>query len=183
MKLSSTFVLAISAAVISACAAKKPEIKEPADPSAMARAARDAAVEEMMRNFQRVHFGFDSSELSESTRDALAANVDIMRRFREIELEVQGHCDEQGSTEYNLALGERRAHAIQKYMVVAGVESQRISTISYGEEKPLFEGSNESAYRANRRAEFRVRIDPLGTVKGTVEASTPFAQNEEDDEQ
>jgi peptidoglycan-associated lipoprotein len=166
MKLRYSIVLAISLAACSST--KRVEIKEPADPSLVRAAARDAAIDEMMRNFQRVHFAFDSAQISERTRDALAANVDIMRRFEEIELEVQGHCDEQGSTEYNLALGDRRADAIRKYMVTAGVDAHRVSTISFGEEKPLFEGTNEDAYRANRRAEFRVTIDPLGVARGTV---------------
>jgi peptidoglycan-associated lipoprotein len=163
------YAVVFAFSLVACSSTKKIDVKEPADPSLVRQQARDAAVAEMMRNFQRVHFGFDSAVLSESTRDALAANVDIMRQFDEIELEVQGHCDEQGSTEYNLALGERRADAIRKYMTLAGVDAKRISTISYGEEKPLFEGSSEDAYRANRRAEFRVKIDPAGVAHGTVD--------------
>jgi peptidoglycan-associated lipoprotein len=176
MKLNHLFAITLSLAACSTT--KKVDIKEPADPSAMRAAARDAAIDEMMRNFQRVHFTFDSAQLTERTRDALAANVDIMSRFPEVELEVQGHCDEQGATEYNLALGERRAESIRKYMVMAGVAARRISTISYGEEKPLLEGASEEAYRVNRRAEFRVKIDPLGVARGTIEG---VASNDDED--
>jgi peptidoglycan-associated lipoprotein len=154
---------------LAACATARSE-KEPADPADGARMiARKAAIEEMMRNFARVNFEFDSALITDETRDALAANVGIMRRFEEIEVEVEGHCDEQGSTEYNLVLGQRRADAIRKYMVMAGVAADRVETISFGEEAPVDLGMGEGAWSKNRRAEFRVTVDPKDRVHGTVE--------------
>jgi peptidoglycan-associated lipoprotein len=94
-----------------------------------------------------------------------------MRRFEELKLEVEGHCDETGSTEYNLALGQRRADAIRKYMVTAGVQEPRVSTISYGEEWPLVAGEQEAEWAQNRRAEFRVTVDPKHRARGTVPSS------------
>ncbi len=136
--------------------------------------ARQRAIAQMNRNFSRVHFGFDSVELSAQTSQALAQNVEIMRRFPKLHLEVQGHCDSRGSTEYNLALGQRRAETIRRYMVTAGVRSTRISTISFGEELPL-----ASAYAYNRRAEFRVTVASTtpreGAVRGTVASGGAFS--------
>jgi peptidoglycan-associated lipoprotein len=165
-----TVTAALFALSLVACSSTKKVVKEPADPSAYFL-ARQAAMDEMMRNFQRVQFEFDSAQITDETRDALATNVDIMHRFSDLILEVEGHCDEQGSTEYNIALGERRASAIKKYMVTAGVETKRISTISYGEEQPLVVGANPEAYAQNRRAEFRVRVDPTGSVHSSNEVA------------
>ncbi len=135
--------------------------------------ARQRAIAQMNRNFSRVHFGFDSVELSKQTSEALAQNVELMRRFPALQLEVQGHCDSRGSTEYNLALGQRRAEIIRRYMITAGVRSARISTISFGEELPL-----ASAYAYNRRAEFRVTVASAtprkGAVRGTVASGGAF---------
>src|SRR5687768_310834 len=97
-----TFATALTlAAFFSACATTKPVVeKEPADPDPAYFVEREAAMEAMRRNFERVHFEFDSVQLTEDTREALADNVELMRRFRDLGLEVEGHCDEQGSTEY-----------------------------------------------------------------------------------
>src|SRR5687767_1519708 len=145
MKLSYA-VAAAALMLTTACAKKTLDLKEPSDPTGEYIQKRNAAIDEMMRNFQRVHFEFDSAQITPDTRDALAANVEIMNRFPELELEVQGHCDEQGATEYNLALGQRRADAIRKYMVVAGVTPKRVDTISFGEERPLSAGQDEGAW-------------------------------------
>jgi peptidoglycan-associated lipoprotein len=118
----------------------------------------------MTKNFERVHFEFDSAQITTDTRDALAENVDLMRKFRVLGLEVEGHCDETGSTEYNLALGQRRADAIRKYMVTSGIAGFRVRTISYGEERVFEPGSDGF----NRRAEFRITIHAGRSVDGTV---------------
>lgn len=115
-----------------------------------------AAAAELVRNFQRVHFEFDSALITKDSADALAKNVGIMRRHPKLDVEVEGHCDETGSVEYNLALGQRRADAIQKYMVSAGLDTSRIRTISYGEEIPVSFGPDANS--KNRRAEFRVNL-------------------------
>jgi peptidoglycan-associated lipoprotein len=155
-------------ALLSACATQHHNIEtEPHDPS-LANAARAQAIDEMMRNFHRVHFQFDSAEITDDSREALAANAEIMTRFDSIGLEVQGHCDETGSTEYNLVLGQRRADAIRRYLVTAGVASTRVTTISYGEEVPLVKATQAAELAMNRRAEFRVTIAPSVSVHGTV---------------
>ncbi|PLX74027.1 MAG: peptidoglycan-associated lipoprotein [Desulfuromonas sp.] len=102
----------------------------------------------------RVHFDFDSYVLTSATRKTLAQNAEVMKAIPGLKVRIEGHCDERGSDEYNLALGERRAQAAMNYMTTLGVSSSRMSTISYGEEKPLDPGHAEMAWAKNRRAEF-----------------------------
>ena len=114
-------------ALLLAAACATPTVKAPVPSPIDAHfVARQRAMARMAKNFERVHFEFDSSRITLQTRDALFANVELMRAFPEISLEIEGHCDEVGSVEYNLALGERRAAAIKRYMVAAGVASGRV---------------------------------------------------------
>ena len=105
---------------------------------------------------QTVYFGFDSSNLDSETKEAVKSNADYLKANANVDIQVEGHCDERGGRQYNLALGERRAKAVRDYLVALGVESKRISTISYGSERPKAEGSDESAWSQNRRANFVV---------------------------
>lgn len=101
-------------------------------------------------------FPYDSYKLTNAARSAIKANADWLKANPSASVQVEGHCDERGTTEYNLALGERRANAAMEYLVKLGVEKSRLSTISYGEERPSVQGSDESAWSKNRRAEFVV---------------------------
>jgi peptidoglycan-associated lipoprotein len=101
-----------------------------------------------------VFFGFDSSNLEADSKDALKLNSDFLKTNANVDVQVEGHCDERGGSQYNLALGERRANAVRDYLVALGVESKRISTISYGSERPKVEGHDEGAWSQNRRANF-----------------------------
>lgn len=103
---------------------------------------------------QTIYFGFDSSTLESDTKDALKSNAEYLKTNSNVDIQVEGHCDERGGRQYNLALGERRAKAVRDYLVALGVESKRLSTISYGSEKPKVEGQDESAWAQNRRANF-----------------------------
>jgi len=105
---------------------------------------------------QRIHFDFDQYTLSDQARQTLADNAAWMKANAGVKVVVEGHCDERGSDEYNLALGERRAQAAQSYLVSLGVAADSLSTISYGEERPLVAGQGEAAWSQNRRAEFKV---------------------------
>ena len=101
-----------------------------------------------------VTFAFDSSSLSSDSRAALNLNAEFMNSFSGVKVQVEGHCDERGGVQYNLALGERRAAAVKSYLVSQGVASSRISTISFGKERPVAFGHDESAWGKNRRANF-----------------------------
>ena len=100
----------------------------------------------------RVHFDLDSSELGVPEQDALTENLDCWNSA-DGAIRVEGHCDERGPTDYNVALGERRANTVQRFLATRGVAKSRISTVSYGEEKPLVNGGGDSAWSENRRAE------------------------------
>ncbi|HJY84413.1 MAG TPA: peptidoglycan-associated lipoprotein Pal [Candidatus Binatia bacterium] len=105
---------------------------------------------------QDIHFAFDSFELSSEARDILRSNNDWLRGNLQAKVEVEGHCDERGTSEYNLALGAKRAKAARDYLVSLGTSPERLSTISYGEELPLCHESTESCWEQNRRAHFLV---------------------------
>ncbi len=102
---------------------------------------------------RRVHFAFDSSTIDEEARAIIQAHAEYLAANPQIKLKLEGHCDERGTREYNLALGERRAQSVEKLMRVLGVDGKRITTTSYGEEKPLAPEHDESAWRLNRRVE------------------------------
>ncbi len=101
-----------------------------------------------------VHFDYDSATLSSDGRRQLAENAEWIKSNGKSTVQVEGHCDSRGSVEYNLALGERRAKAVKNYLVSLGIESKRLTIISYGEEKPVVTGDSEDAYAKNRRANF-----------------------------
>ncbi|MCP4808305.1 MAG: peptidoglycan-associated lipoprotein Pal [Proteobacteria bacterium] len=126
-------------------------------------------VQTMVDNFNKVYFDFDAAELSPESRAALDANVALLQKHTGIKVQIQGHADERGATEYNLALGDRRANAVKDYMATAGVGPSRLTVISYGEEAPLADASNERAWSQNRRAEFVVTWGADGAVKSSTD--------------
>ncbi len=105
---------------------------------------------------QAIFFDYDAYNIRGDARSALEANADWLRQNPSSTIQIEGHCDERGTIEYNLALGEKRAAAVRKYLQRLGIDASRISTISYGEERPASSGTGESAWSANRRAEFVV---------------------------
>ncbi|HRR25408.1 MAG TPA: peptidoglycan-associated lipoprotein Pal [Acidobacteriota bacterium] len=104
-----------------------------------------------------VFFAYDSSELTDEAKAILEENSRWFRRYPNARIIIEGHCDERGTEEYNLALGDRRARAARDYLVQLGISPDRIETISYGEERPFALGHDESAWRLNRRAHFVVQ--------------------------
>jgi peptidoglycan-associated lipoprotein len=100
----------------------------------------------------RVFFAFDRSDISAEARETLTRQADWLRRYPNVTVTIEGHCDERGTREYNLALGERRAQAAKNVLVALGIPTSRITTISYGKERPIVVGSNEEAWAQNRVA-------------------------------
>jgi peptidoglycan-associated lipoprotein len=135
---------------------------------ASSSAAEKAAVDALLANFGRVHFDTDSSRLGPDAQDALAANAAILVEHPGLRVEVEGHADERGTIDYNLALGQRRAAAVVDWLVARGVPPGRLRVTTYGEERPLDRRPVEVAWAENRRAEFRV-VTGGGGVRGTVE--------------
>jgi peptidoglycan-associated lipoprotein len=99
-----------------------------------------------------IHFDFDKYNIRRGDAEILKENAALLKKNPKIKIQIEGHCDERGTVEYNLALGERRANNTKRYLVSLGVSAARISTISYGKEKPLDPGHNEEAWAKNRRA-------------------------------
>ena len=100
----------------------------------------------------RVFFAFDRSDITPESQQILSRQADWLRRYPNVTVTIEGHCDERGTREYNLALGERRAQAAKNVLVASGIPAARISTISYGKERPTVVGSNEEAWAQNRVA-------------------------------
>jgi peptidoglycan-associated lipoprotein len=103
-----------------------------------------------------IHFDFDRAEIRDQDRQTLTRNAETLKKFDFLRVTVEGHCDERGTVEYNLALGERRARAAYDYLVQLGVPAARLKTVSYGKEVPQCRESNEDCWSRNRRAKFTV---------------------------
>ncbi len=163
--------LMIAAFLASPACKKKPPVDATASGPAVERTApakvSDADMQSLRANFERVHFEFDSDALDAPSKEALSKNAEVLQRNTGIVIEVQGHADERGTTDYNLALGQRRAQSVNRYLTTVGVAQNRVRTISYGEERPLAAGAGESIWAKNRRAEFRILSGGEG-AQGTV---------------
>jgi peptidoglycan-associated lipoprotein len=155
-------------------ACKKPvpagSLGEPDPGAAPAAAAAPVPepVRQIIRNFERVGFAFDSATLDAQSQQALRDNAAILADNPEVKVEIQGHADERGTTDYNLALGQKRAAAVRSHLLALGVATSRLSTVSYGEERPLLDEPTETAWSRNRRAEFRITWSGDALVEGTV---------------
>jgi peptidoglycan-associated lipoprotein len=180
-----TVLLAMMLAVASACAKPKPPVARPTDPPPVDAAdanrpptpptpvnepqpvpieptapdelaSRD--LDEINKNspFQPLFFGLDQSEVSPEGQQVLNANAEIMKKYPTWVITIEGHADERGTAEYNLALGERRALAARNYLVSLGIPAERLRTVSYGKEFPFDPGHTEAAWEKNRRAHFVV---------------------------
>ena len=131
-----------------AAPAETPVRPAPAAPAAAATAAPTASP------LTDVFFEYDKAAIQDTQKAALAANAGWLKGNAAAKLTIEGHCDERGTAEYNLGLGERRAKAVKDYLIAAGIAGDRISTISYGKERPFVLGHDESAWKWNRRGHF-----------------------------
>jgi len=123
------------------------------DAEAAARNAERAAA----KGLEPIHFDFDQYVLTDASKSILVNNAGLLRAAPAVKVLIEGHCDERGSDEYNLALGEKRALATKNYLVSLGVVAERMSVISYGEEMPLDSAHTKEAWAKNRRANFKVK--------------------------
>ena len=178
-------VLVLALATVSACGPKKPPVAKPTTPPPAGTdpatrppvpptpvneatpvpaeptgpdelGARD--LDEINKNspFQPLFFGYDQSEVSAEGQQVLNTNAEIMKKYPTWVITIEGHADERGTAEYNLALGERRALAARNYLVSLGIPADRLRTVSYGKEFPFDPGHTEEAWSKNRRAHFVV---------------------------
>jgi peptidoglycan-associated lipoprotein len=133
---------------------------------AMARERELARVREILT--ERVHFEYDSDRITSDAQDRLRVKAAILRANPGLAVRIEGHADERGTTEYNLALGQRRAEAVRAFLAGFDIANDRMSTVSYGKERPLVEGSSEDAWRMNRRAEFTATRGELVNIPPEV---------------
>jgi peptidoglycan-associated lipoprotein len=163
-----TLLAATALLTLGACSKKRPEVLPPApvgsggtgegatDPNA--GGAGGAIVPGSDADFQRsvgsntVLFALDQYDIDATARGILDAQVDWLQRYPNVRLTIEGHADERGTREYNLALGDRRANAAKNYLAARGVATERMTTISYGKERPIEVGSDDQSYARNRRA-------------------------------
>lgn len=142
-------------------------VKEPAPTAAPAssqqltdrsvsRQTGEPSVTPVSRELQQIYFDFDAATLSATARDTLTGNFQVLKSNPQLKFRIEGHCDERGSDDYNLALSERRAQAALRYLTDLGISAERLSTIGYGKEKPADPGHDQAAWARNRRDEFVV---------------------------
>jgi len=178
---SKTLLVAVLPLVLSmgvGCKKKAAPIEEPdataqvvTPPTRTREAATGEDLDQLRLNFEKVHFEVDQSDLSDGAKAALRDNAEILKRYSATRVEIQGHADERGTTDYNLALGARRAESVKAFLLAQGVDAGQLRTISYGEERPAVAASTVVAWAENRRAEFRILQapnDPAVQVEGSV---------------
>jgi len=149
---STTYTITASGPGGSANATARVTVSVPAPPVEPAPAPDMDAL--FRQNVQDAYFDFNKADIRPDARQALAKTADFLRNNPQIRVTVEGHCDERGSTEYNLALGDRRAGAVKQYLVSLGISADRISTVSFGKEKPFCTQSTEACWQQNRRGHF-----------------------------
>lgn len=171
------FTVLVIMVILGGCNKQKNTVSDAADSASLKDSSNDSKgdnsasgktqvatgeMRQLLLALKRVHFPFDSSTLGTKARDALDDAAEKLRSIENVNLYVDGHTDARGTTEYNMSLGEQRAKAVVAYLKNSGVEPQRLSTTSFGEENPIAEGSGTPDYALNRRVEFRI-------LKGDVE--------------
>ena len=126
-------------------------------PAPAAATPRQPSLEELFtKEVQDAFFDYDKASIRDDARSALAKTAEFLRSYPQVAVVIEGHCDERGSTEYNVALGDRRDDAAKEFLVSQGIAGDRIQTVSYGKERPFCTQSNEACWQQNRRAHFRM---------------------------
>jgi peptidoglycan-associated lipoprotein len=143
----------VSALLVGVGCSKKSAETSPYDDEGGDPAVR-AAAQQISGNI--VYFDFDKFDIKPEYREMLRRKADLMKRYPQIRVRIEGHCDARGTQEYNLALGERRARAAYDYLAMLGVNAGQMELLSYGKEHPAVEGSGEAVWSKNRRDEFRI---------------------------
>ena len=131
----------------------KPSPSSGGEPKKSSLINESSVTTDLQKALDKIYFNFDSATLNDAARQVLIKDFAVLKQNPTVKIRVEGHCDERGSDAYNLALGERRAQAVVRYLTDLGVAADRLSTISYGAEKPADPGHNEAAWAKNRRDE------------------------------
>jgi peptidoglycan-associated lipoprotein len=161
MRLKTVLTICAAVVLLTACAEEQKTggastgtgVTAPAAPSTtMGMQIKPGSQEDLKANYgDRIFFDFDKSNLRPDARKQIEKWAEFLKKYPQNTVTIEGHCDERGTREYNLALGERRAAAAKKYLTALGIDAKRLATISYGKERPAVLGSNEAAWAQNRR--------------------------------
>jgi len=151
---STTFTITATGAGGSATASASVNVNAPSAPVAMAPTAQPGVSELFDQNVKDAYFELDKSDLRDDARAALTKDAEFLRSYPQTHVSIEGHCDERGSTEYNLGLGQRRAEAAKNYLISLGISADRMETTSWGKERPFCSEHDESCWQQNRRAHF-----------------------------
>lgn len=142
-------------------ARRKQEAEEARRKQEAEEARRKSEADEYRKSLEKatqdINFDYNQYSIREADKPKLQSLADFLKKTPGMKIQVEGHCDERGTVEYNMTLGEKRASAAQAYLVTLGVTAERLSTISYGKEKPKAQGGDEASWLINRRAEFKVK--------------------------
>lgn len=161
----SIIIIGLLMVTLSACKKNQPEpvaadqaapAPAPAAPEVKQTEVAKGDMLDLLLALKRVHFPFDTTTLTDDSKTALDEASEKLRAYLDIELYVDGHTDERGTTEYNMSLGERRAKAVVDYLANSGIDKSRLTIVSFGEEKPLATGSGDVVNAQNRRVDFRL---------------------------
>jgi len=148
---STTYTLTASGAGGSTDASVRVSVNAPAP---VAEAPKESFDELFLKEVRDAYFDYDSAAIRPDARQALQKTADFLKNYPNVRVTIEGHCDERGSTEYNLALGQRRANAVKEYLVSLGIPADHLSTTSWGKEKPFCTESTEACFQQNRRGHF-----------------------------
>ena len=144
--------------LLAGCGGKKVEVVEPAPPPPPPPpppvVEPEPEPEVLVLDLARIHFDFDKSDIRDDATATMTQNAELLLGNPEFQVLVEGHCDERGTVEYNMALGDKRAEAAKDFLIGYGVASDRVSTISYGKGQPLVEGVDDETWQMNRRDDF-----------------------------
>jgi len=151
---STTYTITATGAGGSATATAHVDVNAPAPPPAAAPPAQPNLSELFAQNVQDAFFDLDKSDLRDDARAALTKDAEFLRSYPQVHVSIEGHCDERGSTEYNLGLGQRRAEAAKNFLISLGISADRMETTSWGKERPVCMEHNEECWQRNRRAHF-----------------------------
>jgi len=149
---SATYTITATGAGGSADATVRISVTAP--PAPVVEAPKPSLDELFLKEVRDAYFDYDKAEIRADAREALGKTADFLRNYPQLRVTIEGHCDERGSTEYNLALGDRRANAVKQYLVSLGLPADRLTTVSYGKEKPFCMESDEACWQQNRRGHF-----------------------------
>jgi len=151
---STTYTITATGAGGSATASASVNVNAPSAPAAMAPTAQPSVSDLFDQNVKDAYYDLDKSDLREDARAALTKDAEFLRSYPQAKVSIEGHCDERGSAEYNLGLGQRRAEAAKNYLISLGIPADRMETTSWGKERPFCAEHDESCWQQNRRAHF-----------------------------